>query len=279
MGRRLLAKTLVVGALTLGAVSVPAGATVTPTSYMTFNIAGAAGAPYTTADHSNSITSGDPYLRQQHAMPIVYIAQASQPTGIAVQEDCDNTDPNITDAREYLMGELASRGYQYFGVNTKTLTTRHCVQCTWIFAKGTYAWADYLWLPGTTEGESRAAVCMRTVVFVQVANCSSHLTTAAGDQQQQSFSFWAFAEQQVPYSFAVWSGGDFNTNNLNVLYPWSMNSSEGDTTLARNTFGSKKIDYSWGRLPIGQAAGGSVVAGAPNYSDHNYVFAPFNWVY
>lgn len=133
MGRRLLAKTLVVGALTLGAVNVPAGATVTPTSYMTFNIAGAAGAPYTTADHSNSITSGDPYLRQQHAMPIVYIAQASQPTGIAVQEDCDNTDPNITDARIPHGGIGVSRipvlRCEYEDVDNEALRPRHVDIC------------------------------------------------------------------------------------------------------------------------------------------------------
>lgn len=244
-----------------------AGAAVNPTSYITHNIAGA-----------NSTYGYNTLRRVYNAQLAVWYAAANNPSGIALQEVCTNyVNPSQTDAYQYLLWELTSRGYQSTIYFTKYLSSLQCRQGTMASGKGSLLGSDYRILPGTAEGETRVAVCIVTSAYVQIKNCSSHLTRNGTERDAQSYSYYSFVETYAP-SFANWAGGDFNTDNWYQLYYWYNRYSEGDS-LNRATNGSRKIDYSFGRLSLNQAAGGATVTGAGNYSDHNLILSPFNWVY
>lgn len=172
---RVVATGLLLIAVALVGISVTssdeADAAVTHTSYVTFNIAGA-----------NSTWGPNPLARIRNAQLVVWYAAAHEPSAIAVQEVCDNTNSSVTDAKEYLMWELAQRGYTYYGYSTKVLASLSCVQGTWIFAKGTRVSSDYEILPGNAERENLLRVIQRTGTRSREARSTTRLANSQSMQ-------------------------------------------------------------------------------------------------
>ncbi len=243
------------------------GATTTPTSYITHNVAGA-----------NSSYGQNSLQRVYNAQLAIWYTATGAPSGVALQEVCHNyVHPDWTDSYQYLRTELLARGYQTNVVWTKYLASLQCQQGTMVAGKGSLVGGDWALLPGQADGEDRVAVCVVTQGYVQIKNCSGHLTTYAGQSDIQSYAYWNFSNSYAP-SFAEWAGGDFNTDNWYSLYFWYNSYSEGDP-LNRPTIALKKVDYSFGRLPLNRATGGAVVTGRGTYSDHHLISSPFSWVY